>query len=108
MRKLPAWLRSHPIVSILLAVAALLAGMHFFLNWQAERRWQAYVKEGRARGVKFGLTEFAPPKIPDEENFAALPMMRAIMHPARKNRWSCLRGICRVSAIGLRVSISIG
>ena len=78
MRKLPAWFRSHPIVSILLAVAALFTATHFFLNWQSERRWQAYVKEGRARGVKFNLTEFAPPIIPDEENFAALPMMRAV------------------------------
>ena len=85
MRKLPAWFRSHPIVSILLAVAALFTVTHFFLNWQAERRWQAYVKEGRARGVKFDLTEFAPPKIPDEENFAALPMMRAIMQPGAKS-----------------------
>ena len=85
MRKLPAWFRSHPIVSILLALAALFAGTHFFLNWQSERRWQAYVKEGRARGVKFDLAEFAPPKIPDEENFAALPMMRAIMQPGAKS-----------------------
>ena len=85
MRKLPAWFRSHPIIPILLALAALFTGAHFFLNWQAERRWQAYVKEGRARGVKFDLTEFAPPKIPDAENFAALPMMRAIMQPGAKS-----------------------
>ena len=85
MRKLPAWLRSHPIISILLAVVLLFTAMHFFLNWQSERRWQAYVKEGRARGVKFDLAEFAPPKIPDEENFAALPMMRAIFKPGAMN-----------------------
>ena len=92
MRKLPAWLRSHPstiVVAVCLAppLAALLIAIaaHFFLNWKAERRWHAYVKEGRARGVKFDLTEFAPPKIPDEENFAALPMMRAIMQRGAKS-----------------------
>ena len=85
MRKLFPWLRSHPFISIFGGFLALLVAAHFFLNWQAERRWQAYVKEGRARGVKFDLTEFAPPKIPDEENFAALPMMRAIMQPGAKS-----------------------
>ena len=78
MRKLFPWLRSHPFISIFGGFLALLVAAHFFLNWRAERRWQAYVREGRARGVKFDLTEFAPPKIPDEENFAALPLMRAI------------------------------
>jgi len=31
----------------------------------------------RARGVKLTLPEFERPKIPDEQNFAALPLMRA-------------------------------
>ena len=92
MRTLPVWFRSHPTLSILLAVAAIFTATHFFLNWKAERRWQAYVNEGRARGVKFDLTEFAPPKIPDEENFAALPMMRAIMQPGAKNPLALTKG----------------
>lgn len=77
MRTRLAWLRSHPIISTITGLIALCVCGHFFLNWKAERRWQTYVKEGRARGVKFDLAEFSPPPIPDEENFAALPMMRA-------------------------------
>jgi hypothetical protein len=54
--------------------------MHFFANWRAEVRWQHYCTEARARGVKLTLAEFAPPEIPDAENFAALPMFRAIFN----------------------------
>ena len=85
MRKLLAWLRSRPIIAGCIAFLALCVCLHFFLNWKAERRWQAYAKEARARGVKLNLTDFAQPKIPDEENFAALPMMRAIMQPGAKS-----------------------
>ena len=81
MRKLFPWLRSHPFISIFGGFLALLVAAHFFLNWRAERRWQAYAEAARARGVKLHLTDFERPEILDEENFAALPMMRAIMQP---------------------------
>lgn len=67
----------HPWIGGTFGLVAVLWGTHEFLNWQAERRWQRYAEEARARGVKLQLTEFATPEIPDAENFAALPMMRA-------------------------------
>ena len=76
--RLFAWFRSHPLTTIFLAVVGFALGMHFFANWRAEVRWQRYCAEARARGVKLTLAEFAPPEIPDAENFAALPMFRAI------------------------------
>ena len=85
MSKLSEWFRSHPILSIFAAFLAVGLCAHFFLNWQSERRWQAYAKAARARGVKLYLTDFAPPEIPDAENFAALPMMRAIFQPGAKS-----------------------
>ncbi len=85
MRKLLAWFRSHPIFAGCTVFLALCVCLHFFLNWKAERRWQTYATEARARGVKLNLTDFAPPKIPDEENFAALPMMRAMMKAGAKS-----------------------
>ncbi len=78
MRKVSAWLRSHPLTTIFLAIAGFAFGMHFFANWRAEVRWQRYCVAARARGVKMTLAEFAPPEIPDAENFAALPMFKAI------------------------------
>lgn len=77
MRRVPAWLRSHPLTTMCLVLVGLAVGFHLFANWRAEVRWQRYCAEARARGVKLTLAEFAPPEIPDAENFAALPMFRA-------------------------------
>jgi hypothetical protein len=72
------WFRRHPWLSSTLGIGFFLWSTHEFLNWRAERRWQHYATEARARGVKLLLTEFATPEIPDAENFAALPMLRAV------------------------------
>jgi hypothetical protein len=58
--------------------------VHFFLNWQAERRWEKYCEAARAHGVKLTLPDFAPPEIPEDENFAALPLLRAAADSAAR------------------------
>ena len=78
VRKITAWLRAHPLTAICVAIIASAVGLHLFANWRAEVRWQNYCTAARARGVKLTLAEFAPPEIPDAENFAALPMFKAI------------------------------
>ena len=77
MRRLSAWFRSHPLTTLGLALVGFAVGAHLFADWRAEVRWQRYCTEARARGVKLTLAEFTPPEIPDAENFAALPMLRA-------------------------------
>ena len=77
MRKVLAWRRSHLYLVILGSTVVLGVGAHVFLNWTAERRWKNYEREARARGVKLTLPEFAREAIPDEQNFAMLPMMQA-------------------------------
>jgi hypothetical protein len=47
------------------------------MNWAAEREWRQYCDEARGRGVKLTLAEFEPPKIPEAENFAMLPMFKS-------------------------------
>jgi len=76
MRKVSAWLRTHPWLASAGGIVAFCATLHLFLNWQAEQRWQRYAAEARARGVQLTLPEFARPEIPDEVNFAALPLLR--------------------------------
>jgi hypothetical protein len=80
MRRVVAWLCSHPLTTGFLVLIGCAVGTHLFANWRAEVRWQHYCTEARARGVKLTLAEFAPPEIPDAENFAALPMFRAIFN----------------------------
>ena len=76
VRKFSDWCRSHPWIASVAGFAGFCLLLHFFLNWQAERRWEKYCEGARARGVKLTLPEFAPPEIPEEENFAALPLLR--------------------------------
>ena len=80
MRRLFAWFRSHPLTTIFLVLIGCAVGTHLFANWRAEVRWQRYCAAARARGVKLTLAEFAPPEIPDAENFAKIPMLRAIFN----------------------------
>lgn len=82
MRSVLTRLRSHPKITIPVAVLGLLWGVHRFLDWKTERDWQQYCVEARARGVKFTLEELVTPEIPDEENFAALPMWRTVFAAA--------------------------
>jgi hypothetical protein len=51
MRKAFNWIRDHPIVAAFGYVVLALVSAHFFLNWRAERRWQAYAAEAHGRGV---------------------------------------------------------
>ena len=85
MRKVAAWFRAHPLTTMGLAIIAFAVATHLFANWRAEVRWQNYCTAARARGVKLTLAEFAPPEIPDAENFAALPMFKAIFLPGAKD-----------------------
>src|SRR6187401_3782852 len=85
MHKVTGWFRKHPVIAVLAVIVLGCVGGHYFLNWRAERRWQAYAVEARARGVKLALTDFERPEIPDAENFAALPMMRAIFTAGAKS-----------------------
>ncbi len=75
---LALFLRRHPWLTSIGTFIALCVVVFFCLEWRAEQRWQRYAAEARSRGVKLMPTDFARPKIPDEQNFAALPMMRKI------------------------------
>jgi hypothetical protein len=53
-----------PIVAVILLVGWYLWG----LDWLAERRWQEYATEARARGVKFSLAELRLPRVAEAED----------------------------------------
>jgi hypothetical protein len=53
--------------------------MHLIADWRTEVRWRRYEAEARARGVKIVATEMSLPEVPTEQNFADLPMFRAVV-----------------------------
>ena len=63
---------------ILIGVAILItaiAFLHVEENWRGNRRWNNYRKELEARGAQLEFAAFLPKPIPDEQNFAATPML---------------------------------
>ena len=58
------------IATVVTGGAALFVGA----NSAGRTAWERYSEEARARGVKMSLQELLPAPIPDEENFAAVPL----------------------------------
>lgn len=60
---------------ILIALVAIFIAEE---NWRGKRAWEKYRAAGEKRGVKFFLKDFIRPEIPDEENYAAIPILREV------------------------------
>jgi hypothetical protein len=77
--KLFRWLFSwRSLKRCLLALAVLIALVVTFYaeeNWRGKRAWENFRREWEAKGEKFELSAFAPPAVPDEQNFAMAPMV---------------------------------
>lgn len=69
-------MRKHPWLTTAVIIAAIGVFLYFYVEWHAEKRWQRYAAEARARGVKLYPADFVRPEIPDAQNFAALPMLK--------------------------------
>lgn len=67
-------------------LATLLVAFYLVENARGQSVWKRYQDEARARGVKLTLVEFVPPPIPDERNFAAVPIFQdAFLKPQPPN-----------------------
>ncbi len=65
------------VVGLFLIVIA--AGLFFFSNQHGRNAWENYKTELEARGEKLDWRDWLPPAPPpDEENFAATPLLKAI------------------------------
>ena len=57
-------------------LATLLVAFYLVEKARGESAWKRYQDEARARGVKLTLLEYVPPPVPDERNFAAIPLFQ--------------------------------
>jgi hypothetical protein len=60
-------------------LATLLALAYVEENWRGRRAWQAHQRECEAKGEKFSLAELIPPPIPEEKNFAMMPLLKPVL-----------------------------
>src|SRR5687767_6897128 len=59
-------------------VVTLLVLAYAVENWLGARAWRAYVAEARAAGEKLAPEAVIPPPIPEEDNFAAIPLFKPL------------------------------
>lgn len=63
------------VLLALVGAATLLALFVTVENWRGDRAWAALEREMRARGERIHFSEFAPPPVPDAQNFFAAPLL---------------------------------
>src|SRR3990172_7900987 len=60
-------------------------------NWRGRRAWNQYRQKLEASGEKLDLRAFIPKPIPDEQNFAATPVVKSWFEQSsvadRTQRW---------------------
>lgn len=61
-------------------ILVLLVLFHLVENWRGNRAWRAWQAEETAAGQPSSLAGFAPPPIPDGDNFAAVPHVAAAVN----------------------------
>lgn len=60
---------------LFLAVLLLVAGFYAEENWRANWAWSRHRCKMEARGERMNYTDFIPPPIPHEKNFARTPLL---------------------------------
>ena len=65
------WQRS---VFTVACLASITAAFYLIEDYRGEAAWARYRDDAKARGVKLDFQDFIPPPVPDEENFAAIPI----------------------------------
>lgn len=74
------WLKRGVVTGLGLLLFAGLALLEE--NWRAKRDWVGYQNRQRIAGIRFDWESLVPPKVRDEENFAATPLL-AHLHDYR-------------------------
>ena len=71
------------IFAIVLTV--LIPCLYLVEKYRGRAAWRAYETEAKARGVKLDFADYIPPKIPDAENFASIPIFDAVFRASDAN-----------------------
>ena len=65
-------------ILIIMAWAATIVGLLYGVeNWRGRRAWNKYRSELEARGEQLDYRAFIPKAVPDEQNFAATPLIQS-------------------------------
>jgi hypothetical protein len=63
------------VLFVLACLITLIAILYAEEDWKGKRAWEKFKTEWEAKGEKFDLKSFAPPPVPDDQNFAMTPFL---------------------------------
>jgi hypothetical protein len=90
LRRLFSW----RVIRFLVAVAILTVLFYAEEDWRGKLAWEKFQREWEAKGEHFDREAFIPPPIPDDQNFASIPLLAAMFDyqydPAKKADWMWL------------------
>jgi hypothetical protein len=78
-KRLLSWHTLRVLLFIGVALVTLVALVMVFENWRGKRAWLRYKAEWEAKGEKFDIASFLPPRVPDSENFAMTPFLAPLL-----------------------------
>jgi hypothetical protein len=82
-------MKTFPRILLLVVIAAATA-IAIFYAWTdcaGARHWKAVEADLRAKGESLTIAEFVPKPIPDEMNFAAVPIFAEVQKEPDRNKW---------------------
>jgi len=87
---------------VLALLATLVAAFYGIENWRGRRAWAAYQKEASAQGFHTDWGYYVPKPVPEAENFAATPFLKAVGYRGRTdtNAWLAFSAATRGVAGG--------
>jgi hypothetical protein len=72
-----SWRGMRSILIFLACVAVLIGILYVKEDWQGHRQWNKYRQQLEAQGEKLDLKMFIPKSVPDDQNFAATPLVQS-------------------------------
>lgn len=88
LKKLVRW-----SLFILACLVTLVALFYAEENWRGKHAWETYKREREAKGDSFELSSIIPPPVPDDQNFAAIPLFAELFLKTTTNAvlWNALK-----------------
>ena len=82
----------------------LLLGVIAYVNWRGQREWTQFRTEWEAKGERFDFVDFIPAAVPEDQNFAATPLLAGLLDytkvPGQPVRWNNQALKDRAAAVG--------
>ena len=82
------WRVLRPCLIALAWVVTVIALLYGEENWRGRRAWEKFRREAEARGEQLEWKALIPPPIPDEQNFAATPLIQSWFPRGQDGPWT--------------------